>query len=94
MGFWNSVQKIQDKTLPLCSMIVAAAGAAGISATPSAAGIESAITVGRLTDIGFLIVMMPIIISRFRSQNQVRRTQKKRSRSPRHVASYCLRTVG
>ena len=26
MGFWNSVQKIQDKTLPLCSMIVAAAG--------------------------------------------------------------------
>ena len=27
MGFWNSVQKIQDKTLPLCSMIVAAAGA-------------------------------------------------------------------
>lgn len=27
MGFWNSVQRIQDKTLPLCSMIVAAAGA-------------------------------------------------------------------
>ena len=26
MGFWNSVQKIQDKMLPLCSMIVAAAG--------------------------------------------------------------------
>ena len=26
MGFWNTVQKIQDKTRPLCSMIVAAAG--------------------------------------------------------------------
>ena len=26
MGFWNTVQRIQDKTRPLCSMIVAAAG--------------------------------------------------------------------
>ena len=26
MGFWNTVQKLQDKTLPMCSMVVAAAG--------------------------------------------------------------------
>ena len=26
MGFWNSVQKIQDKKLPLCSMSVEDAG--------------------------------------------------------------------
>ena len=64
------------------SAIVAAAGAAGSSATPSVEGIESAFTVGRLTDMGFLIVMMRRIISQFRAETQVGETSRSTSSSP------------